>query len=340
MREQVLAYMYRWIAILRLGDEWEFELKLTPNLEDLGFTRADPRYGKAEVSLRDPSDGSHTDWRRTVIHELLHVRIPISAPAESPLCSVIEHSVEVLARILFRMDSSGADSGSMFRQAHAWARTIKTARVGKRTDMGNAKRAMEIMVALATMKVPEEAMTLITELAGFAVDDSGEEPSDPMAAAATKQDPMLASDPGKAAEAMMRIALGDAGYKAYRANIALAANMATENARAGVLTMARRELGDGAGKLTPEEEASLLKKSPHDAAQWLEGRRARPQQATAGMARQGDGLRAANTEDDAPILAPGEDAAKVRPEVLQMRAMQAQQFGRATVVAGLARRVP
>jgi hypothetical protein len=52
------------------------------------------------------------------------------------------------------------------------------------------------------------------------------------------------------------------------------------------------------------------------------------------MKRDGD-LRPGDN-DDAPILAPGEDAAKVHPTILDMRAKQAAQYGRETVVASLA----
>lgn len=339
MREQILAYMRRWIGILRLGDEWEIGLKVDPALAPLGYTKADPRYGVAVVSIRDPAGGQNPDWRRTVIHELLHVRIPIAAPVNSELCNTLEHSVEMLARVLFKMDSGGADTGAMFRRAHAWARTITTARVGARMSrMGNGKRAMEIVAEAAKMGLKDEAMALITELAGFAVDDAGTDDGsvDPMAASdPAKVDPMLATDPAKATDAMMRTILGD-GYKAFRENVLLGAKLAADNARAGVIAMARRELGDGADRLTPEDEASLLKRTPSEAAIWLEGRKGHAVVNSGGMAREGGPRAPLDAGDGGPILAPGEDAAKVHPVILQSRAAQAAQFGRVAVEQGLA----
>lgn len=338
MREQILAYMRRWIGILRLGDEWEITLKLDPALKDLGRTEADPAYGRARVELLDPARAAHPDWKRTLIHELLHVRIPLAAPPGTALCGVIEHSVEMLARILYQMDSTGVAPDVMFRKAHAWARTITTARVGARMSrMGNGKRAMEIIALLAAMKLPEEAMTLVTELGGFAVDDGGGTgtATDPMLVSdpAKGGDPMLTADPGKNAAAMARAILGPDGFKSYQANLILGASMAAENARAGVIAMARRELGDGADALKPEQEGELLKMTPSEAAAALRFAKSRKAAPTS-MAR-ADDIRPPNPDTGAPLLAPGEDAAKMHPAILEARASQARQFGRDTVQAAL-----
>lgn len=327
MRDQVLAYFKRWIGILRLGDENKIEVRIIPGKEDLGECTNDPRYGRAYIELRDPSDGTHPDWKESVIHELLHVRIPIAAPEGSALRNIVEHSIEIMSRILCAMDGAGSAPETMYRKAHTWARTIETARVGHiRMKRMNGKRIVEIAVALAAMELPPEAMELVTELSGLAMGDAdaavdnaemGKDPNvemDPMLATADAKDPTAA---------MYRTALGEDGWNQFQKN-------AQAMARNQIVKMARQAFGD---KLTPAQEAELTAMAPRDAAIWIRGRKSAPV-TVAPNAMKREELRPAAL-DNAPILAPGEDAATVHPALLAARASQAAQFGRETVVAAL-----
>jgi hypothetical protein len=95
--------------------------------------------------------------------------------------------------------------------------------------------------------------------------------------------------------------------------------------------MGRQELG---AAFLPVHEARLMKLSPADGETYLAGLRDMKPKSAEPMKREGD-LRPGNN-DDGPILAPGEDATKVHPTILDMRAQQAAQYGRETVVASLA----
>lgn len=338
MLEQVTAYFRRWIGILRLGDENEIALRLIRGKPDLGECFNDPRYGRAYIELRDPSDGTHPDWKRSTIHELLHVRIPIAAPENSPLRGAIEHSVEIMSRILFDLDSAGSTPETMYRKAHTWARTIQAAHGGQKRmkkmadPAALAALAMDAGAAIAADPPDVAAMTeLLKKLIALAAGGDAEvaDPEmgkDPAAGA----DPLLVTDPKDPAAAMYRAALGDDGWKQFQTN-------AQEMARGQIVSMARTAFGD---KLLPAHEAELAKMTPREAAIWIKGRKSAPSAPVpdaASMKRQD--LRApADAKDGAPILAPGEDAAKVHPAILAARANQAEQFGRDTVVAALAHR--
>lgn len=213
--------------------------------------------------------------------------------------------------------------------------------------MGNpaalAALAMDAGAAIAADPPDVAAMTeLLKKLIALAAGGDAD-PVDPEMGKdpAVGTDPMLAADPKDPAAAMYRAALGPERWATFVKNAQLGAKTIEQNTRANIITMARTHFGEGANRLTVEEEAKLLKMTPHDAALWIDGKKSQTKPADS-MKREdaaGGPRPPLDQKEGGPILAPGEDAAKVHPVILQSRAAQAAQFGRETVLAGLARRV-
>jgi len=222
MLEEVKRWIARCASFLRLG-EYEIEVALDPNLEPLGSTVCDPTYQMASVILRDPATGAHSDWRRTALHELIHVRMGGSLGTDEGTeeRSALERGVEMMTRILYNLIERGADDATLARVARGCARTIETARAAERNGvMGNGARIAEIAMALGGMELPDEAKALVQELIGLASGDGGE--PEPMSAEPMDgTDPLAACTPDEqkaymALPAAARKAIGESTRNALR----------------------------------------------------------------------------------------------------------------------------
>lgn len=320
MLRDVLAWVERCKSFLRLG-EYEVTVELDPNLEQLGLCVADPTYQVANMWIRDPSAGDHGDWRRTVLHELVHVRMGGALGTEpgTEERSALERGVEMMTRVLYKMMMAGAPERALAGAASLCARTIETAREGnERSDqMENGARIAEIAMQLGGMELPEDAKPLVTELISLAAGGGGEVVDPVVPEKDAPPDPMMAADPE--GEKMYRKILGDKQVDAIKAN-------AAKIARAQTITLARAELGD---RLTPADEAEIAKMPPGEAAAYIKGlKRSTARQAPNGggsQYRQPAGAEGNQKVDLRAFLKPGEDFAKLElTGVLETRAALAR----------------
>lgn len=314
MSDAIRAWFQRCKSILSLG-EYEIELALDPGLEDLGRCYSDPTYNAALIELRDPAGGNHADWARSLLHELVHVRMGGSLGTEegSAERSALERGVEMMTRILYRMITGGASDAAVSRVAAGCARSIKTAREGnatRRSPMGNGARIAEIAMSLGGMELPDEAKALVTELIGLASGDEnggGVEPDSVVG----KDEPMPDGiDPAKMPPA-------------YREQVKrIAADLAFTE-RATIMNRAALEVP--ADVLTVAIKAEISKLPPAEARAFISGLKrgaaARPSPKSATETRREALKPGADVEvdDDSKYLRPGEKLDKVNPGLIAVR---------------------
>jgi hypothetical protein len=259
MLPNILAWVDRCKSALALA-EYEITLSLVEGLEALGLCVADATYQIADIAIRDPSDGSHPDWERTILHELVHVRMggALGTAPGSEERSALERGVEMMTRVLYKMIKGGATQRAISNAARLCARTIATAREGNEGRM-NGARIAEIAMSLGGMDLPEEAKALVTELIGLA---SGGEPTSEGDELVPEKDP-AAAIPSLPAdqEKMYRALMGDKNYDTFRAN-------AAQLMKAQQMQLARATLG---AALTPHDENVINKLSPEAAAAYVQG---------------------------------------------------------------------
>ena len=103
-RSRKLAFIHKWQRILRLGD-WKitYEEKAWPHKTYSGRTRFDRNEMMAVVNIRKGMTAEY--WRITVVHELMHLRIPFFFPKDSWAEQELERGVEMTARALLKLEA-------------------------------------------------------------------------------------------------------------------------------------------------------------------------------------------------------------------------------------------
>lgn len=310
MLPEVLAWLDRCKAALRLG-EYEITFSLVPEMADLGAAFVDPVYQRADIVIRDPSDGSHPDWKKSLLHEAVHVRNggALGTAPGSEERAALERGVEMMTRIIYPWIEAGTYRTRIDGIARLCARTVETARMGvHRSDM-NGARIAEIALALGGMDLPEEAKALVTELIGLAAGGGDDAGIDPPMKEDPKPDPMMAMAPDE--EKAFRKAVGDKTVDALRLN---AAKILT----AQTITLARTALGP---LLTPADEKEIEGMTHAEGAAYLKGLRRASRKASGAP-----GHRPAaeppipdKEADPSTFLRVGEDPKKVPIELLEVR---------------------
>lgn len=325
MLDKIKSWYQRCVKLLELN-EYEITFETVPGLEDLGRCYSDPTYASALVQIRDPGDGSHPDWPRSTLHELIHVRMGGGLGTEpgSAERASLEHGVEMMTRILYRLIMGGASDADVQRVARGCARTIETARKGtRRSSMINAARIGEIAMDLGAMDLPEEAKALVQELIGLAAGggDSGEMPpeKDPAVPATDPKDP---NAPAALPPPMnARLARIDALARKTEARV-------EARYREELIASARKALG---AECTPVFEKKLMSATPEIADAILEGALSRgaPKPPTTVAEKKPE------VETNVIPLRSGEDAAKLSPLQRQNRQNIAGQIGAASTSQAL-----
>jgi hypothetical protein len=230
--------------------------------------------------------------------------------------SALERGVEMMTRVLYKMMVAGAPERELSGMARMCARTIETAREGNEwsMSMGDGARIAEIAMQLGGMELPEEAKPLVQELIGLAAGGGGgdslmppekDPPQDP-------KDPMMAADPEP-----------DKMYRGLAARVDAMNARFTKIERAQIVALARAEMGE---KLTPIDEREIAGMAPSEASAYLKGLK-RSQSGSKGVAAsdaQSHKAPKIDTVDLKSFLKPGEDAEKVKPEILEVRAALAR----------------
>ena len=312
MMDEIKSWMQRCVRILKL-DEYEIALSLHPTLAALGECVSDPVYQSAVITLRDPAMGNHPDWKRSLLHELIHVRMGGGLGTEpgSEERSALERGVEMMTRILHRMISSGVSDAAISRAAQGCARTLKTAREGTKRGNMDAKRIIEIVSSLSAMaELPEEAKKLVGELAALAVggDEGAISTADPPMKDAAAGDKAIGEALPMERNALNRVAQLNAKTLA-RAEASYKTELVKE---------ARSKLG---AACTPAFEAKLMASSPEIGEALLEGACSR------GDAPKPNASREVIAEQNVIPLRRGEKFESLTPLQRRNRANIAEQIG-------------
>lgn len=231
---------------------WEIKIYFLPivanNPDALGATPdANLAYESAVIVIKDPRHGGHPDWKRTVLHELLHAASggTLGTRQGSKERDDLERFIERQTRSLYRLLTAG-DAPSL-DAARMCFRVAKTAREGGGNSMEQLiKMIMELAGDEAFKALSPEAMAKLQAVVTAAAALGSGEAAPPSApdGAALALDP--AADPkDKKDDFAMRRAAIDASLKRAAADAA-AIEKGAFMARLG------HEL-----QLTPEQEKKL-----------------------------------------------------------------------------------
>lgn len=206
---------------------WEIKIYFLPivanNPDALGATPdADLAYESAVIVIKDPRHGGHPDWKRTVLHELLHAASggTLGTRQGSKERDDLERFIERQTRSLYRLLTAG-DAPSL-DAARMCFRMAKAAREGGGNSMEQLiKMIMELAGDEAFAALPPEAkakfQAVVTAAAALGSGESAP-PSAPEGAALAL-DP--AADPkDKKDDFAMRRAAIDASLKRAAADAA------------------------------------------------------------------------------------------------------------------------
>lgn len=201
MQLDFAAQFRAWVARCKdaLGiSHWEIKIHLLPvvanNPDALGATPdANLAYESAVIVIKDPRQGAHNDWKRTVLHELLHAASggTLGTRPGSKERDDLERFVERQTRSLYRLLTAG-DAPSL-DAARICFRTAKTAREGGGQGMEQLiKMLMELAGDESFKALPPEALAKFQAVISAAAGLSGGEASPPSApeGAALAVDPM------------------------------------------------------------------------------------------------------------------------------------------------------
>lgn len=330
----IASWFERCRRLLRL-DEFEIELRLDPELPVLGTCVADPTYPTAYIDLLDPSSGAHPDWKRTLLHELIHVRNggSLGTASGSEERAALERGVEMMTRILYGLIEGDASERRIALTVDMCARTVEAAREGNGMAMDPGK-LMDIGASLGALKaredIPEDVKAELDKLQAALAEAVGAAPpaeeTEPVIPDVEKPDTSTAAI-GKN-EAAFRAAMGDKAFEELKAE-------GERASRALLIQTARAKLG---AALTPAHEKIIMSRSLNEGRAFVEGlclAAPRP-----GTSKPDSTYRQAPAKQEAPLKAedlvkPGEDPKTVSVDVLRVRARLLQNN---MPVAGLARR--
>lgn len=148
---QFRAWVARCKDVLGIS-HWEIKIHFLPmvanNPDALGATPdANLAYESAVIVIKDPRQGAHADWKRTVLHELLHAASggTLGTRPGSKERDDLERFVERQTRSLYRLLTAG-DAPSL-DVARICFRTAKTAREGGGNGMN--EKLLAALLALA-----------------------------------------------------------------------------------------------------------------------------------------------------------------------------------------------
>lgn len=223
-------------------------------------------YETARVLLKDPRLGNHADWRRTVLHELIHIAMggTLGTAPDSAERSTLETFVERQTRALYKLLTS--DNGQAFDLARMCFRTAKTAREGGGHSMEQLiKMLMELAGDESFKALPPEALAKFQAVISAAAGLSGEAspPSAPEGAA-------LAVDPTADKEKGM----DDKGYAMRAQALREATERSLRAAKADAEALERGAFVARIGAeltLTPAQEAKIKGLSVDQARAYVEG---------------------------------------------------------------------
>ena len=147
-------------------------------------------------------NNNHTDWRRTVLHELIHIAMggTLGTAPDSAERSTLETFVERQTRALYKLLTS--DNGQAFDLARMCFRTAKTAREGGGQSMEQLiKMLMELAGDESFKALPPEALAKFQAVISAAAGLSGEaSPPSAPEGAALAVDPMADKEKGMGAD--------------------------------------------------------------------------------------------------------------------------------------------
>lgn len=267
---QFSAWVARCKAALGIS-HLEIAMRLVPaiggNQSALGATiDTDTTYETARVLIKDPSFGGHDDWRRTVLHELIHVAMggTLGTPPESKARADLERFVERQTRALYRLLTAG-DAPSL-DAARICFRTAKTAREGGGHSMEQLiKMLMELAGDESFKALPPEALAKFQAVISAAAGLSGEAapPSAPEGAALAV-DPMADKEKG----------MDDKAYALRVKAMREATEQSMRRAKADAEALERGAFVARIGAelaLTPAQEAKIKGLSVDQARAYVEG---------------------------------------------------------------------
>ncbi len=269
------AQFRAWVARCKdaLGiSHWEIKIRLLPivadNLNALGATPdANLAYESAVIVIKDPRDGSHRDWKRTVLHELLHAASggTLGTRPGSKERDDLERFIERQTRSIYRLLIAG-DAPSL-DAARICFRTAKTAREGGGRSMNKA--FLEALAALT--KMPEfQQLSAEVQDGIFAVITAAGMAGGEAAPVSEPEGAALAVDPTADKEKGM----DDKGYAMRAQALREATERSLRAAKADAEALERGAFVARIGAeltLTPAQEAKIKTLSVEQARAYVEG---------------------------------------------------------------------